>query len=159
MEKEEENSLNKAKLNLCNICYSEYTNFCLECAVAEERQEIENQENPTNRDEATLSPLSSLSSELPYSNSFCHFHSPLENNISNTSLTMTNPPSLPSTRSFVALNGNANIESTRSRSPLTRIRERPSKYRNPVGSPNLSIYHRAIIVQKIHCLPNLNLRN
>ena len=57
MEKEEENSLNKAKLNLCNICYSEYTNFCLECAVAEERQEIENQENPANRDEAILSPL------------------------------------------------------------------------------------------------------
>ena len=124
MEKEEENSLNKAKLNLCNICYSEYTNFCLECAVAEERQEIENQENPTNRDEATLSPLSSPSSELPYSNSFCNFDSPVEN-ISNTSLTLTNPPSLPSTRSFVTLNGNANIESTRSRSPLTRIRERP----------------------------------
>ena len=146
MEKEEDNSLNKAKLNLCNVCYNEYTNFCLECAIAEERQEIENQENPTNRDEATLSPLSSLSSELPYSNSFCHFHSPLENNISNTSLTMTNPPSLPSTRSFVALNGNVNIESTRSQSPLTRIRERPSRCSYSIGSPNLLIYHCPIII-------------
>ena len=58
MEKEEDNSSNKAKLNLCNVWYNEYTNFCLECAVVEEIQEIENQENPTNRDEATLSPLS-----------------------------------------------------------------------------------------------------
>ena len=57
LEKEEGNSLNKRKLNLCNVCYNEYTNFCLECAVAEERQKIENQENPINRDEATLSAL------------------------------------------------------------------------------------------------------
>ena len=38
LEKEEDNSLNKSKLNLCNVCYNEYTNLCLECAVAEERQ-------------------------------------------------------------------------------------------------------------------------
>ena len=146
MEKEEDNSLNKAKLNLCNVCYNEYTNFCLECAVAEERQEIENQGNPTNRDEATLAPLSSSSSELPYSNSFCNFDSPIENNISNTLPALSNSPSLPSTRSFVAQNGNANIESTRSRSPLTRIRERPLRYRHSIGSPNLSTYHRPIII-------------
>lgn len=65
LEKEEDNSLNKPKLNLINVCYNEYTNFCLECAVAEERQEIQNEENPINRDEATLSPLTSPSSELP----------------------------------------------------------------------------------------------
>ena len=38
----ENNSLNKAKLNLCNVYYNEYTNFCQERAVAEERQETEN---------------------------------------------------------------------------------------------------------------------
>ena len=43
LEKEEDNSLNKPKLNLCKVCYNEYTSFCLECAVAKERQEIENQ--------------------------------------------------------------------------------------------------------------------
>ena len=43
LEKEEVNSLNKPKLNLCKVCYNEYTSFCLECAVAKERQEIENQ--------------------------------------------------------------------------------------------------------------------
>ena len=101
LEKEEDNSLNKRKLNLCNVCYNEYTNFCLECAVAEERQGIENQENPINRDEATLSALTSPSSELLYSNSFCNFYSPIEINISNTPLTLTNPPSLPSARSFL----------------------------------------------------------
>ena len=111
------------------LYYNEFTNFCLQFAVAEERQEIEDQKNPINRGEATLSPLSSPSSELPYSNSFCNFDSLIENNILNTSLTLTNPASLPSTRSFVALNGNANIESTRSWSPLTRITERPIRYR------------------------------
>ena len=64
VEKEEDNSLNKPKLNLIIVCYNEYTNFCLECAIAEERQEIQNQENPINRDEATLSPLTSPSSAL-----------------------------------------------------------------------------------------------
>ena len=67
----------------------------------EERQEIENQENPINREEATPSALTSPSSELPYSNSFCNLYSPIENNISNTPLTLTNPPSLPSARSFL----------------------------------------------------------
>ena len=81
-------------------------------------------ENPINRDEATLSPLTSPSSELPYSTSFCNFDCPIENSISNTPVNLTNPPSLPSAGSFVAMNGNANIESTRRRSPLTRIRER-----------------------------------
>ena len=81
-----------------------------------------------------------------YSNSFSNFDSPIENNISNTLPALPNSPSLPSTRSFVAQNGNANIESTRSWSPLTRIRERPLRYRHSIGSPNLSTYHRPIII-------------
>ena len=46
------------------------------------------------------------------------------------------------------MNGNANIESTRSRSPLSRIRERPIRYRHSIGSPNLSTYRRPIMAEE-----------